>query len=60
MTSVCNDNSTNRSVVMSFDILDSIIISKESVPLLLRFAYVQLIRAIDALKEAAATDWLTG
>ena len=59
-TLVCNDNSTNKSIVMSFNVLDSIIMGKESAPLLLRFAYVQLIRAIDALKEAAATDRLTG
>jgi hypothetical protein len=37
------------SVVAAFDIVDSILTSKKGPLWLLRFAYVQLIQAIDAL-----------
>lgn len=66
-TSVGGD--PNRSVIASFDLVDTItrdrkdkknIKHKEGLALALRFAYVQLIRAVDACKKAVALDRAAG
>jgi hypothetical protein len=66
-TSVSSD--PNRSIKAGFDLIHTIIGDKkvkkdikhkEGLALALRFAYVQLIRAVDACKKAAALDRAVG
>jgi hypothetical protein len=59
-TTSVTHGSANRSVIAAFDVLDSILTSKNRASLPLRFAYVRLIQAIDALNAAATTGRLEG
>ncbi len=51
---VCNDNSIEESVIAAFDTLQSLVNGKQIHRLLLRFAYIHLVRVIDIYRAAAA------
>jgi hypothetical protein len=53
-------NSTNESVIAAFDTLHGLRKRKDTTRLLMRFAYVQLIHAINAFKAAAKRDRFRG
>jgi hypothetical protein len=50
------DYSVDESIIAAFDVLHGLKSGKVSLRILLRFAYVQLIRAVDALRAAARKD----
>jgi hypothetical protein len=48
------------SVIVAFELIGTMIRVKKRPPLPLRFAYIQLIQAINGFKEAASLDRLAG
>jgi len=50
------NDSIKEPLIAIFDMLYSLRKRKDSLRVLLRFAYIQLIRAINALREAARKD----
>ena len=56
----CIGSSTNMSAVAQLHVLGTIILSKDTPVLMLRLAYVGLVRVIETLKDEAAADRLAG
>jgi hypothetical protein len=58
--SVCNNNSIGESVIAAFDTIQNLVNGKHIHRLLLRFAYIHLVRVIDIYRAAAAKDRVEG
>jgi hypothetical protein len=57
---VCNNNSIEESVIAAFDTVQNLVNGKHIYRLLLRFAYIHLVRVIDIYRAAAAKDRVEG
>jgi hypothetical protein len=57
---VCNNNSIEESVIAAFDTVQNLVNGKHIYRLLLRFAYIHLVRVIDIYRAAAARDRVKG
>lgn len=60
LTTKASVRSVNHAVVAAFDVLDDLVRDYRDTRFLLRFAYVQLAEAIDALEKVVSTDRLAG
>jgi hypothetical protein len=57
---VCNNNNIKESVIIVFDIIQDLVNRKNIYYLLLRFAYIHLVRVINIYKTIAAKDRVKG